>query len=71
MSSNTASVSFYTRLETLKKKHAMLDRYIAKQQRDPSTADFYIKQLKRQKLLLKDQMEDLMGQLRRKSANAL
>jgi hypothetical protein len=69
MSGASVSVSFYTRLETLKKKHAALDDHIAKQQRDPSTTDFYIKQLKRQKLLLKDQMEGLMRDLRRKSAN--
>lgn len=69
MSTTSASVSFYTRLETLKKKHAALDEHIARQQRDPSTADFYIQQLKRQKLLLKDQMEGLMSDLRRRSAN--
>ena len=69
MSKGSSSVSFYTRLETLKRKHAVLDTQIRKEQNNPNTADYYLKQLKRQKLFLKDQMEDVLTSLRRKSAN--
>lgn len=67
---NLPSLQFYTRLETLKRKHAILDQQIAKEERNPNTADYYLKQLKRQKLLLRDQMEDIVRGLRNKSANA-
>lgn len=65
----STSTQFYTRLETLKRKHAVLDQQINKGQKDPSTAEYYLKQLKRQKLLLRDQMEDMIRGLRNKSAN--
>ena len=70
MQDSSTSVSFYTRLETLKRKHAVLDRQIKKEQGNSDTADYYLKQLKRQKLLIKDQMEDIVRGLRRKSANS-
>lgn len=69
MSIGTSSTSFYTRLETLKRKHSILDNQIRKEQKNPNTADYYLKQLKRQKLFIKDQMEDLLINLRRRSAN--
>lgn len=65
------SVPFYTRLESLKRKHAVISRQIEREQNNSYTADFYLKQLKRQKLLIKDQMEEVVKNLRRKStANA-
>ena len=70
MSRHSVSESSQARLDALRKKHTALDEHIAKQQRDPAATDFYLKQLKRQKLLLKDQITELMAKLRRQSANA-
>jgi hypothetical protein len=70
MSEQGTSIAFYSRLQTLKRKHATLQVEIENEQSRPASADFYLKQLKRQKLFLKDQIEDLVGTLRRNSANA-
>lgn len=69
MSDQTESLTFYTRLETLKKKHRRLDTQIDQELKSPAATDFYIAQLKRQKLLVKDQMAHVMSKLHRESAN--
>ena len=53
------------RLEALKKKHATLKMRIANEQKNPANADFYLKQLKKQKLILKEEIEGI----RQTSAN--
>ena len=68
MTENT-SIPFYTRLESLKRKHSELKNNIRNQQNNPAVADYYLKQLKQQKLLVKDQIEDVIGTMRRAQAN--
>ncbi|MCB1531589.1 MAG: DUF465 domain-containing protein [Alphaproteobacteria bacterium] len=47
-----------TRLEALKKKHALYKEQIREAQKSPA-ADFYLKQLKKQKLLVKEEIEGI------------
>lgn len=54
-----------SRLEALKQKHAILSMRIEEAQRSPSITDFYLKQLKKAKLILKEEIEGV----RRKAAN--
>ncbi len=70
MSNNRNALSFYTRLETLKKKHENLSQQITQEQNNLSAGDYYLKQLKRQKLFLKDQIYEMVGDLRGKSVNS-
>lgn len=60
----------YARLESLKKKHEKLDSEISQEQSSAAAVDYYLKQLKRRKLLVKDQMQAVMSDLRDKTANA-
>lgn len=46
-----------SRLEALRSKHAMYKTKIKELQKNPSTADYYLTQLKKQKLLLKEEIE--------------
>ncbi len=46
-----------SRIEALRAKHASLKSRIESEQRLPSTTDFYLRQLKKQKLLLKEEIE--------------
>ncbi len=48
-----------SRIRALQNKHNSLSRNIEAAQSCPSTTDFYLKQLKKQKLHLKDAMEEL------------
>lgn len=48
-----------TRLESLQSKHSELSQKIERELQSPSAADFYIHQLKKQKLLLKDEIEKM------------
>lgn len=47
------------KIKALKEKHAVLETRIDEAMKSPSmaTADYYLKQLKRQKLILKDRIE--------------
>lgn len=66
MSSQVINASSSAKIKALKDKHSALESRIDEVMKSPSgTADFYLKQLKRQKLLLKDCIEDLS----RRSAN--
>ena len=47
----------YSRLKALSEKHEALSRQIEEAQRTPSTRDFLISQLKKQKLLVKEKLE--------------
>lgn len=48
-----------SRLEALRKRHAILSSRIEEAQRSPSTTDFYLRQLKKQKLVLKEEIEGI------------
>ena len=49
------------RLNALQEKHAMLSSRIEEAQHSLSTTDFYLRQLKKQKLILKEEIEGLRG----------
>lgn len=54
-----------TRLDALKQKHSVLSMRIEEAQRSFSTTDFYLKQLKKEKLVLKEEIEGV----KRRAAN--
>jgi hypothetical protein len=63
------------RLDALQRKHSMLSALIEREESLPSANDSYIRQLKRQKLMIKDILagvrDDLMGEVaQRQSGNA-
>lgn len=66
MTTRGTSASYAAHLEALRKKHAQLESQIAENQKGRSTTDFYIKQLKKLKLLVKEEIETVS----RKTANA-
>ncbi|MGH1403474.1 MAG: YdcH family protein [Alphaproteobacteria bacterium] len=47
-----------SRIEALRVKHAELSRKVESEQRDLSTSDYYLNQLKKQKLLIKEEIQD-------------
>lgn len=59
MTARGSSASHESRLEALRQKHAMLSTRIEQEQRRPSATDFYLRQLKKQKLLLKEEIENI------------
>ena len=48
-----------TRLESLRSKHALYKMQIKEAQKRPATADFYLTQLKKQKLQVKEEIENI------------
>lgn len=63
------------RLDALQRKHSMLSALIEREEHLPSANDSYIRQLKRQKLMIKDILagirDDLMEEVReRRTGNA-
>lgn len=48
-----------SRLEALRNRHAILSSRIEEAQKSPSTTDFYLRQLKKQKLVLKEEIEGI------------
>lgn len=63
------------RLDALQRKHSMLSALIEREESLPSANDSYIRQLKRQKLMIKDILsgvrDDLMNEVaERRSGNA-
>lgn len=59
MTSQNLQSSHESRLEALKARHSVLSTKLEEEQRRPSTNDFYLRQLKKQKLMLKEQIEGL------------
>lgn len=55
-----------TRIEALRKRHADLESQIAEARKNSSTTDFYLRQLKKLKLVIKEEIEGI----RRQTANA-
>lgn len=51
------------KIKALKNKHSVLENRIHEAMKSPSSAsaDFYLKQLKKQKLILKDTIEKMAG----------
>ena len=58
MPSRGAETAPLSRLESLRKKHLLYKRQIKEAQRSPG-AEFYLKQLKKQKLLVKEEIEGI------------
>jgi len=46
-----------SRLDALKKRHSILSSRIEEARKSPSMNDFFVQQLKKQKLVLKDEIE--------------
>lgn len=57
------------RIDALRKKHRDISDRIEQEQVSPSVADFYLRQLKKEKLMLKEQIEGLIPS-NQKSAQA-
>lgn len=47
------------RIKALSVKHSQISDFIEEMEKQPSTADYYLKQLKKQKLILKDTIVQL------------
>lgn len=60
------------RLDALQRKHSMLSALIEREENLPSANDSYIRQLKRQKLMIKDILagvrDDLMGEVNNRAS---
>ena len=69
MTGRTSNPLLYARLSSLKSKHEKLDRKISEEEKSAACADFYLKQLKQQKLLIKDKMYSLADDLAAKRSN--
>ncbi|MGB4057040.1 MAG: YdcH family protein [Alphaproteobacteria bacterium] len=54
-----SATSPQTRVEALRRKHAALKSRIEEAHATPSTTDFYLRQLKKQKLMLKEEIEKI------------
>jgi hypothetical protein len=59
MPSRVLSSSQPSRLEALRIRHAALNLRLEDAQKAPSTNDFFLRQLKKQKLMLKEEIEGL------------
>ncbi|MCC6598119.1 MAG: DUF465 domain-containing protein [Alphaproteobacteria bacterium] len=59
MNSQNLQTSHASRVNALKAKHSIISTKLEEEQRRPSTSDFYLRQMKKQKLLLKEQIEGL------------
>ena len=57
------SAAVRIKIEILKSEHRDLDEIIARLSRDPGLDELQLRRLKRRKLLLKDQITQLEGQL--------
>lgn len=66
MTARGSSGDYHSRIEALRKKHSILSSRVTEAQRDLSCTDFYLRQLKKQKLLVKEELEGI----RLKTANA-
>jgi len=51
--------AYISRIQALRNKHAILNQRIEEVQNRPSTTDFYLRQLKKQKLFIKEEIEGI------------
>ncbi len=58
MTANVSELPVNARLEALKAKHNALSKKVEDAQKDLSTTDFYLSQLKKEKLVIKEKLED-------------
>lgn len=68
MPSRVLSSSQPSRLEALRIRHAALNLRLEDAQKAPSTNDFFLRQLKKQKLMLKEEIEGLRASEERPTA---
>lgn len=68
MPSSAIFSSQSSRIEALRARHAALSSRLDEAQKLPSTNDFFLRQLKKEKLLLKEQIEHLRTREERASA---
>ncbi len=54
---SVSKVSVSSRVETLREKHRLLSEEVEKAHSDLSTADYYLSQIKKQKLMVKQEQE--------------
>ena len=59
MSSQGLLSAQQSRLEALRKRHEILSNRVEEAHKNPSTTDFYLRQLKKQKLVLKEEIEGI------------
>ncbi|GJL84418.1 MAG: hypothetical protein DHS20C02_01930 [Micavibrio sp.] len=59
MAAQAMTSSQSSRIEALKAKHSALSMRIEKEQQRPSAASYYLQKLKKQKLVLKEEIEGL------------
>lgn len=59
MKSQNLQPSHEARLEALRARHSLLSMRLEEEQRRPATSDFYLRQLKKEKLMLKEQIEGI------------
>ena len=59
MQSRGSDAAPLSRLEALRRKHAMYKTQIKEAQKSPATASFYLTQLKKQKLQVKEEIEGI------------
>ena len=69
MPSRVLSSSQPSRLEALRVRHAVLSSRLEEAQKFPSTNDFFLRQLKKEKLMLKEEIEGLRVSEERASAS--
>ena len=59
MTARGLSATHSNRLTALREKHAALSARIEQAQKSPSTTDFYLKQLKKRRLQIKEEIEGI------------
>ena len=59
MTARGISATPSSRVEALRNKYAIIDTRIEEARRSPSTTDFYVRQLKKQRLMLKEEIEGI------------
>lgn len=61
MTYSDVSTSNAARIKALQEKHTLLSERISREQNSLSISDFYLRQLKKQKLLLKEQIAGIVA----------
>lgn len=64
MPASAVSPENNSRLKALRERHEQLSRQIEEAQRSLSTKDFFLNELKKQKLLVKEKLERFQSNLR-------
>ncbi len=69
MSRKSTHMPLYGRMKRLSDKKRKLDDCVAKEDQLSISADYYLKQLKRQKLLVRDKMQRILNELKENQSN--